>query len=120
LIASSEDIGNEMVMRSLNHILQYCDVTVKRAVPLALAILNLSNPKINTMDLLLKLSNDDDNELSQRSILAMGLIGAGSNNSRLAEILRNIASYYPQESDHLYIIRIAQGLLHLGKGMLTI
>jgi len=64
LIASSEDIGNEMVMRSLNHILQYCDVTVKRAVPLALAILNLSNPKINTMDLLLKLSNDDDNELS--------------------------------------------------------
>jgi len=53
-----------MVMRSLNHILQYCDVTVKRAVPLALAILNLSNPKINTMDLLLKLSNDDDNELS--------------------------------------------------------
>ena len=82
LIASSEEIGNEMAMRSMNHILQYCDVGVKRAVPLAMAILHLSNPKVNVMDLLLKLSHDEDTELSQRAMLAMGLIGAGSNNSR--------------------------------------
>jgi len=53
-----------MVLRSLNHILQYCELHVKRAVPLALAILNLSNPKINAMDLLLKFSHDDDPELN--------------------------------------------------------
>lgn len=35
-------------------------------------------------------------------------------------MLRNIASYYPNDGDHLYIIRIAQGLVHLGKGMLSI
>lgn len=60
MIASSEEIGNEMAMRSMNHILQYCDISAKRAVPLALAILNLSNPRINVMDLLHKLCHDED------------------------------------------------------------
>ena len=35
-------------------------MAVKRAVPLALAILNLSNPRIGVMDLLHKLSHDED------------------------------------------------------------
>jgi 26S proteasome regulatory subunit N1 len=82
LIASSEDIGNEMALRTMNHILQYCDLNVKRAVPLALAALCLSNPKITVMDLLSKLSHDSDAEMSQRAIIALGLIGAGTNNSR--------------------------------------
>eukprot|EP00825_Cyclidium_porcatum_P051709 TRINITY_DN9599_c0_g1_i1.p1 TRINITY_DN9599_c0_g1~~TRINITY_DN9599_c0_g1_i1.p1 ORF type:complete len:373 (-),score=65.17 TRINITY_DN9599_c0_g1_i1:211-1329(-) len=120
LIASSEDIGNEMANRSLNHILQYSTIELKRAVPLALALLNISNPKINVMDLLVKLSHDDDIQLSQRAMFALGIIGAGTNNSRLADILRNIASYYTKDSKDLYIIRLVQGLLHMGKGMVTL
>lgn len=123
LIASSEEIGNEMAVRGLNHILQYCDLNVKRAVPLALALLNISNPKIGIMDLLTKLSHDQDEELAFRSILALGFIGAGTNNARLAGILRQLASYYGGESSyssHLYLVRVAQGLLHMGKGLLTI
>lgn len=123
LIASSEEIGNEMAIRGLNHILQYCDLNIKRAVPLALAILNISNPKIGIMDLLTKLSHDQDEELSFRSIIALGFIGAGTNNARLAGILRQLASYYGGESsfaNHLYLVRVAQGLLHMGKGLLTI
>ena len=46
VIASSEEVGNEMVVRSMNHLLQYADIQIKRVVPLALAMLNLSNPKI--------------------------------------------------------------------------
>jgi len=53
-------------------------------------------------------------------MLAMGLIGAGSNNSRLSDILRNVASYYTKESNGLFLVRLAQGLIHMGKGMLTI
>jgi hypothetical protein len=30
-----------MANRILNHILQFCDITVKRAVPLAIALLNV-------------------------------------------------------------------------------
>jgi len=40
-------------------------------------------------------------------MLAMGLIGAGSNNSRLADILRNVASYYTKESNGLFLVRLA-------------
>ena len=123
LIASSEEIGNEMALRGLNHLLQYCDVNVKRAVPLALALLNISNPKIGVMDLLTKLSHDQDEELSYRAILGLGFLGAGTNNARLAGILRQLAGYYGGESNfanHLYLVRIAQGLLHMGKGLITI
>ena len=83
LIASSEDIGQEMVQRTLNHILQYCqEAPIRRAVPLAIALMHISNPKINTIAILMKLANESDNELAYRSIIALGLIGAGTNNSR--------------------------------------
>jgi len=120
LIAASEDIGNEMAIRSMNHLLQYGEMTIKRAVPLALAILNISNPKITIQDLLSKLAYDNDPELSHRAILALGLIGAGTNNARLAGILRAIASYFAKENNSLYLVRIAQGMLHMGKGLLTL
>ena len=82
LIAGSEEVGNDMALRTMSHLLQYGEITVRRAVPLALASLNLSNPKITVMDLLTKLCHDPDAELSQRAILSLGLIGCGTNNSR--------------------------------------
>lgn len=47
LIAMSEEVGNEMAVRSMNHLLQYGEISIRRAVPLALAALHISNPKIN-------------------------------------------------------------------------
>jgi len=120
LIASNEEIGNEMALRSMNHLLQYGEIAIKRAVPLALAILNLSNPRIPVQDLLSKLAHDTDIELSQRAIMALGLMGAGTNNARLAGIMRTLASYYAKDSNTLYCVRIAQGFLHMGKGLITI
>lgn len=54
------------------------------------------------------------------AIFALGLIGAGTNNSKLAGNLRFLASYYSGQSteDQLFIVRIAQGLVHMGKGLL--
>ena len=49
----------------------------------------------------------------------MGLIGAGTNNSRLADILRGLAGYIKSEN-LMFCVRIAQGLLYMGKGMLSI
>lgn len=115
LIASSEEIGNEMSLRSMNHLLQYGEITIKRAVPLALAALNISNPKIQVQDLLSKLAYDTDIELSHRAILALGLIGAGTNNARIAGTLRQLASYFGKDNNTLYLIRTAQGFLHMGK-----
>lgn len=81
-IAISEKIGNDMAGRIMNHILQYCDLPVKRAIPIAIGMLNISNPTIMATDLLTKLAHDEDKEMSMRAILSLGLIGLGTNNSR--------------------------------------
>ena len=48
------------------------------------------------------------------------MIGAGTNNSRLSGNLRYLATYYSTSPDILFVIRISQGLTHLGKGMLSL
>ncbi len=52
-----------------------------------------------TMDLLTKLSYDTDVNVSMSAIFALGLVGAGTNNSRLAGNLRNLAAYYANNPD---------------------
>merc|ERR1712032_272972 len=103
-----------------NHLIQYGNVRVKRAVPLALAIISVSNPKLEVSDVLSKLSHDNDEFVTRNAILALGIIGAGTNNARIARMLRALTTYYAKEADHLYVIRIAQGMIHLGKGLLTL
>ena len=50
----------------------------------------------------------------------MGLLGAGTNNARLAAMLRQLAQYHAKDSNNLFMVRIAQGLVHMGKGTLTV
>jgi len=119
-IAMGEELGTEMATRSFDHLLQYADVNVKRAVPLALGLMNVSNPKMTVMDTLSKLSHDSDAEVAQGAIFALGLIGAGTNNARAAQMLRQLSTYYAKESNHLFIVRIAQGLLFSGKGLISL
>jgi 26S proteasome regulatory subunit N1 len=49
------------------------------------------------------------------AIFALGLIGAGTNNSRIAGNLRYLASYYANNPDQIYVVRLSQGLVHMGK-----
>jgi len=119
LICMGEDLGSEMAVRSFGHLLQYSEVGVKRAVPLALGLLSVSNPQLSIMDTLSKLSHDNDVELSQNAIFALGMIGAGTNNARIGQLLRQLSTYYQKEPNHLFLVRIAQGLLSTGKGLVT-
>ena len=54
------------------------------------------------------------------TILGMGLTGAGTNNARVATTLRQLAQYYAKDQTMLFAVRLAQGLLHMGKGLLTV
>ena len=47
-------------------------------------------------------------------------MGAGTNNSRIAGLLRQLSSFYGKEANHLFLVRVAQGLLHMGKGLMTL
>lgn len=45
---------------------------------------------------------------------------AGTNNARLAGLLRNLSSYYYKEPVCLFLVRSAQGLVHMGKGLISL
>jgi 26S proteasome regulatory subunit N1 len=111
-------------------------------VPLALALLNVSHPEMTVMDTLSRLTHDTDTEVAMNAVMGLGFIGAGTNNARyipvwphgrriwasvnpgaecrLAGILRNLSSYYYKEPTILFLVRVAQGLVHMGKGLLTL
>lgn len=120
LIAMGEDVGAEMTLRHMSHLMHYGDPVIRRTVPLALALLNPSNPVITVLDTLSKYSHDSDLDVALNAIFAMGLVGAGTNNARLAQRLRQLASYYAKEPDCLFAVRVAQGLVHMGKGTIGI
>ena len=119
LIAIGEDIGKEMSLRHFGHLMHYGNEHIRRMVPLAMGLVSIADPQMKVFDALTRYSHDTDLDVSMNSILAMGLCGVGTNNARLAQLLRQIASYYSREQDVLFITRLAQGLLHLGKGTLT-
>ena len=60
------------------------------------------------MDTLSKFSHDSDPEVAYSAILAMGIIGAGTNNARLGGLLRQLAQFYCKDPSALYMVRLAQ------------
>ncbi|KAI2637135.1 26S proteasome regulatory complex, non-ATPase subcomplex, Rpn1 subunit [Hypomontagnella submonticulosa] len=120
LVAMGEDVGQEMVLRQFGHLMHYGEANIRRVVPLAMGLVSPSNPQMKVYDTLSRYSHDNDNDVAINAIFAMGLLGAGTNNARLAQLLRQLASYYHRDQEALFMVRIAQGLLHMGKGTMTI
>jgi len=120
VISMGEELGATMVERAAEHLMLYGDPAVRRAVPLTIAMCRISDPAYGTIDTLSKLSHDSDPLTAQSAILAMGLVGAGTNNSRLAGFLRQLATFHKRDQDHIFLVRIAQGLVAAGKGLVTL
>lgn len=120
LIAMGEEVGQDMVLRQFGHLMHYGEANIRKAVPLAMGLISPSNPQMKIYDTLSRYSHDNDNDVAINAIFAMGLLGAGTNNARLAQLLRQLASYYHRDQNSLFMVRIAQGLLHMGKGTMTL
>ena len=120
LISMGEEVGQEMVLRQFGHLMHYGEANIRKAVPLAMGLISPSNPQMKVYDTLSRYSHDNDNDVAINAIFAMGLLGAGTNNARLAQLLRQLASYYHRDQNSLFMVRIAQGLLHMGKGTMSI
>jgi 26S proteasome regulatory subunit N1 len=120
LISMGEEVGQEMVLRQFGHLMHYGEPNIRKAVPLAMGLISPSNPQMKVYDTLSRYSHDNDNDVAINAIFAMGLLGAGTNNARLAQLLRQLASYYHRDQNSLFMVRIAQGLLHMGKGTMSI
>ncbi|UKK00514.2 26S proteasome regulatory subunit [Theileria orientalis] len=120
LLSLGENIGSGMLVRLLEHPLQCGTIQERRAVPLAVALVNMSNPAPQIVSLLSKLTHDSDREVSLNAILALGLVGAGTNNSRVSQLFQTIAKHSYRDSNLMYVLRVSVGLLFMGKGTLTL
>ena len=120
LIAMGEEVGQEMVLRQFGHLMHYGEPNIRKAVPLAMGLISPSNPQMKVYDTLSRYTHDNDNDVAINAIFAMGLLGAGTNNARLAQLLRQLASFYHRDQNSLFMVRIAQGLLHMGKGTMSV
>ncbi|WYZ45056.1 hypothetical protein EsH8_VIII_000372 [Colletotrichum jinshuiense] len=120
LVSMGEEVGQEMVLRQFGHLMHYGEPNIRRAVPLAMGLISPSNPQMKVYDTLSRYSHDNDNDVAINAIFAMGLLGAGTNNARLAQLLRQLASFYHRDQESLFMVRIAQGLLHMGKGTMSV
>ena len=120
LISMGEEVGQEMVLRQFGHLMHYGQPNIRKAVPLAMGLISPSNPQMKVYDTLSRYSHDTDNDVAINAIFAMGMLGAGTNNARLAQLLRQLASYYHRDQNSLFMVRIAQGLLHMGKGTMSL
>jgi 26S proteasome regulatory subunit N1 len=120
LVAMGEDIGQDMILRQFGHLMHYGEPNIRKVVPLAMALVSPSNPQMKVYDTLSRYSHDNDLDVAVNAIFAMGILGAGTNNARLAQLLRQLASYYHRDPGALFMVRISQGLLHMGKGTVTV
>lgn len=119
-VSMGDEVGSEMCHRVLGSVGRYGDPTVRRAVPLAVALNSVSKPDLPVIDLLTKYSHDPDDKVACNSIFALGIVGAGTNNARLAASLRQLAVYHSKNPSELFMVRLAQGLAHMGKGTMTL
>ena len=100
--------------------LQFGHPSLRRIVPMAMAMLNVSNPKPEVLESLSRLAHDRDEVTAFQAILGIGLVAAGTNNSRGAQSLRQQAEFFAKNSESLFLVRLAQGLLHCGRGLMTL
>jgi len=74
LIAMDEDIGADMSLRQFNPLMHYGEPTIRKAVPLAIGLVNASNSHLPILDTLSKYSHDNDLQVAINAIFAMGLL----------------------------------------------
>lgn len=119
-VSLGEEMGTEMCQRLLGSVGRYGDPIVRRAVPLSIALLSVSKADLPTIDILTKYSHDSDEKVACNAIFALGIVGSGTNNARLAAALRQLAVFHVRNPLQLFMVRLAQGLTYLGKGTLTL
>lgn len=120
LLSSGDELFSKMAMRVLSSISLLEEEFMKSTTAIAMAFLSPSNPQLELVDLLIKFSNSSDSKVILNSIISLGVVGAGTNNTRISEILERLYSYNMKGSKLTNGLILAQGLLHLGKGTMSL
>ncbi|RWS10820.1 26S proteasome non-ATPase regulatory subunit 2-like protein [Dinothrombium tinctorium] len=119
-VSMGEEISTQMAVRMCSHFFRFASSPVKRTTPLILAFLFLSNPQPTVVQMLQKHTLDLNLDFAANCIIALGFVGAGTNNDKIAAHFRELAAHYKRNTELKRAIRISQALLYLGKGCLSL
>ena len=121
LITFGEEVGSKMAHRIFFHILQEADTSAKKMIPLAFALLSQSDPKMEIIQVFDQIKHTKLSELIPNMIVSLGIIGAGTNNTRITSVLQELRQSYKTGPGYVMkAINLARGLLGLGKGTLCL
>ena len=120
IIALGEPIGCQMSKRMFEHVLQYGKKYARREVPIALALTSISQPLPELVDTLHRIGHDTDIDVVKNAAIALGLLGAGTNNTRVINTLRALEQFHKNDTSVLTLLKISEGLTHLGQGLMTL
>nr|UXY87387.1 hypothetical protein 1634Bnrm3_p020 [Cryptomonas sp.] len=132
--------ATQMIMRIYGYFLTSHNLEIRRITTLSIGLLFTSNPCTQSCDFLIRLTNDKDWKTIKNSVFSLGIIGAGTMNTRIQSTLKCLADYYSNKIENfhskcvnqkyyfnrsvltirslIFSIRIAQGLINsLVKGI---
>lgn len=118
LIAISDPLATEMVERKLMNVFMLNSPHIKNAISLCMGLLFPSTSKLSVIEFLERCANSRDTDIS--SVIALGMVGAGSNSSKIQSILNTNYGFLYKESKGANALMYAQGLINIGKGLITL
>jgi 26S proteasome regulatory subunit N1 len=120
LISMGEDVSVKMATRLLNSSMLTDSVVRKSIFPLCLSLLYASNPDVEVLDTLGRSINTGEPGSVINTIISLGIVGAGTNSARIQQIFEQQYVYHPKNTKVSFLLKICQGLIHLGKGTLSL
>lgn len=120
LVSLSSTNTRKMCARLINAAACTESDEVKAAIPLCYALLYASNPSPDVVDVLAKGLNAQNPDTVVRNILCLGIVGAGTNSARIADILTAHTKHSIRCQKTGIACAMALALLRLGKGTLSL
>ena len=120
IIALGDSVSCQMSQRMFEHILQYGKPSARLMVPIAYALTSISNPSPELIDTLHRVGHDTDINVCKNVALAIGLLSAGTQNTRAINTLRALESFHKENSQIVSMLQISEGLTQLGQGLMTL
>jgi 26S proteasome regulatory subunit N1 len=120
LVAIGDDLTTQMVARIVSSSLLLDSPHLRSVLPLCYSLLYPSNPQPTILDLLERSLNIGETNCVMSTLLSLGIIGAGSLNNRIIRILDQQYSFYYKDHKVLSVLKMAQGLVSMGKGLVTL
>lgn len=119
LVSSGDETLAQMATHLLEGSLLLEHPGIQSSAPLALALLHLSTAKMEVVDALRRCAHSGETANIVAAVAALGLVAAGSSNLRVSAALEQTAAFCGKGAA-ASMLRMAQGLVHLGRGMLRV